>query len=487
MRFHSLPEGLREEKFAALGDLPLSGDKWIDCPKSWRAPFLPFSVGAWSTYPSLEELFVYSGSGVMPGRTWIIAPDAESLRRRWKALVNASSEEREDLFQPHKAKGKLGDRHIMRVVKDGLPGFAARPKPVAEENGECVDPVRYGFRSFDRQWIIPDNRVINRPNPKLWEIRSDRQIYLTAFTEESPSGGPALTLTGLIPDLHHYKGSFGGRVFPLWSDGAAQVPNLPPTLLNFLSTKYGKPVTAEDFIAYIAAIAAHPAFTARFQEDLSTPGLRIPLTGDAKLFGKAASLGRTIIWLHSFGERMADPSQARPNQPPRLPAERRPQVSVRGAIPEDADSMPDSINYDAAKKRLLVGQGYIDNVEPGVWLYEVSGKHVLTQWFSYRAANRDRPIIGDRREPSKLGKIQPDHWLAEYTTELINVLNVLTWLVELEPAQADLLEKVCGGPCISVEELRAAGALEIPAKAHIKKKDEHSLHLDLQNNEHDPD
>ena len=84
--------------------------------------------------------------------------------------------------------------------------------------------------------------------------------------------------------------------------------------------------------------------------------------------------------------------------------------------------MPDTINYDATKKRLLIGQGYIDNVEPAVWSYEVSGQQVLRPWFSYRKANRDRPIIGDRRPPSPPGNVQPDHWLGEYTTELLNVL-----------------------------------------------------------------
>ena len=64
--------------------------------------------------------------------------------------------------------------------------------------------------------------------------------------------------------------------------------------------------------------------------------------------------------------------------------------------------MPDSINYDVNKKRLLIGAGYVENVEPGVWSYEVSGKQVLLQWFSYRKANRERPIIGDRRPPSPL-------------------------------------------------------------------------------------
>lgn len=69
----------------------------------------------------------------------------------------------------------------------------------------------------------------------------------------------------------------------------------------------------------------------------------------------------------------------------------------------------------------------------------------MTQWFSYRKKNRERPIIGDRRPPSKLGDIQPDHWLSEYTTELLNVLHVLGSLVDLEPAQAALLEAICEG------------------------------------------
>jgi hypothetical protein len=43
-----------------------------------------------------------------------------------------------------------------------------------------------------------------------------------------------------------------------------------------------------------------------------------------------------------------------------------------------------------------------------------------------------------------------DHWLAEYTTELLNVLHVLALLVELEPGQATLLEEICGGPTLDI-------------------------------------
>jgi hypothetical protein len=464
VRFRALPAGHRKDKFNALGKLKLGSPGWVACPTEWRAPFLPAATGAWSNFPALADLFVYNGSGVMPGRTWVIAPDAESLRQRWEALINAPTDQIEILFHPHLRGGQPGDKHSKRVVAKGLPGYTARPTPVADERGPCVPPVPYGFRSFDRQWIIPDNRLINQPNPELWEVHSERQVYLTAPADRSPTAGPALTFTVLIPDLHHYNGR-GGRVFPLWRDRKASEPNTAPNLLKFLGRKYKRPVSAEDVVAYVAAVAAHSAFTSRFRSDLVQPGLRIPLTADGKLFAQAAELGRTVIWLHTFGERFADARQGRPEQPPRMPKDKAPRIPAAGAVPQDPGRMPDTMDYDPTTHRLLVGDGYVERVAPEVWNYEVSGKPVLRHWFSYRKANRERPIIGDRRPPSKLGDLQPDYWLADYTTELINVLHVIGLLVALEPSQATLLERICSGRTLSAGELRAAGALTMRGEA----------------------
>jgi hypothetical protein len=313
--------------------------------------------------------------------------------------------------------------------------------------------VQYGARSFDRQWIIPDLRVITQPNALLWQSASSRQVYMTALHDRHPGVGPAATFTCLPPDKHHYKGSFGGRVYPLWLDAEATRPNVPNSVLDEVGRAIDRRVVHEDFIAYAAALLSHPGYSLRFDSDLKTPGLRIPLTADPALFAEAVALGRRVIWLHTFGERFADAAEGREPGPPRLPPERRPRVPNEGAIPTDAHGMPDLISYDAAKQRLLVGRGYIEPVPPAVWHYEVSGKQVLVQWFSYRKKNRERPMIGDRRPPSPLGDIQPDTWLAEYTTELLNVLNVLALLVELEPAQADLLRRICEGPTIPASAL----------------------------------
>jgi Type ISP C-terminal specificity domain len=229
-----------------------------------------------------------------------------------------------------------------------------------------------------------------------------------------------------------------------------------------LRLAYDRRIAEFFFCGYVVAVAAHPAYTARFQKDLSTPGLRIPVTRNAGLFARAVQIGREVIWLHTFGERMIDPARGRPAQPPRATQEERPYMPEAGGIP--VGTMPDTLKYDATNRRLHVGVGHIDNVNPAVWAYGIDGKQVLTQWFSYRKADRERPLIGERRKPSSLGNIQPSSWLAEYTTELLNVLHVLTLLVSLEPSQHELLEKICTSPLVSAAELEAAGAFEVPAK-----------------------
>ena len=52
--------------------------------------------------------------------------------------------------------------------------------------------------------------------------------------------------------------------------------------------------------------------------------------------------------------------------------------------------------------------------------------------------------------------------MAEYTTDLLDLLNVLGRLIALESAQADLLERICAAHLITEEQLEHAGALLKP-------------------------
>ena len=97
-------------------------------------------------------------------------------------------------------------------------------------------------------------------------------------------------------------------------------------------------------------------------------------------------------------------------------------------------------------------------------------------WIQVKLPETDRRVWL-MTTPSVLGDIQPDHWLPEYTSELLNVLNVLGMLIDLEPTQAELLKQACSSSLISEDELKAAGAFESPAKPKVKAKGTEALHL----------
>lgn len=452
VHYHQVQTGSRDDKFDELSGLALTPDDWQRCRDGWRDSFLPAGAEQWLSHPALEDLVPWSGSGFMPGRTWVTGPDPDTLQRRWETLITAATRERKaELLKEHT------DRQIGTILQDNLYGWEPRPISLADEASPAPDPVPVAYRSFDRQWLLPDKRLINRPNPSLWYVRSDQQLFLTALNRTAPTSGPAVTFAALIPDLDHYKGSFGGRVFPLWRDPGGREPNIAPGLVSFLADQYGTTVSPQDLFAYLAAVLATPAYPRRFADDLAQPGLRVPLTADPDRFAEAVRLGRRVIWLHTYGQRCTDPDDQRPVGPPMAPADRRPRVDA--AIPSAPDKMPTVIDHDPDTEQLLVGDGRIGPVPAAVWEYEISGTRVLRKWFGYRRADPEG------RRSSDLDTIVPTSWPPAYTTQLLELLNILILLVDLQPAQQQTLDRVMSGTLITVEELTAAAVLPIPNAA----------------------
>ena len=186
----------------------------------------------------------------------------------------------------------------------------------------------------------------------------------------------------------------------------------------------------------------------------------MPLTADPVLWAEAVHLGRTVLWLHTYGERFTDPADGRPEGPPRLlPRDRQPQVTA--TIPDTEEGMPGEISYDPTTQTLHVGTGQIRPVPWRVWGYEVSGMKVVRKWFDYRKQN---PRV---RWSSPLDEYHTERWPPSFTSELLDLLNVLAWCSDLEVRQADLLDRLCGGQLITVTELEYARVLPVPA--HTRK------------------
>ncbi|MCY4104079.1 MAG: N-6 DNA methylase [bacterium] len=450
--FREVAPGTRNAKFAELETIAIGGNGalgWARCPRRLRAPFKPAGEDVWRFCPSIHDLLPWSTPGVLANRGWPTAQDSQTLNRRWSELVSEADEERRKaLFK------ETRDRTIHRKFNANLPGCPYDAStPISGERNPCPTPVRFAWRSLDRQWIIADRRVLDVPRPPLWEARSDRQIHLTCIQDDHPENGPAVTFTHLLPGLHHYHGR-GGRAFPLWRDNGATTANVAPKLLDHLGGLLGTEIAPEDLLAYIAGVCAHPAYTAWLNEvSPYTPGLRVPLTADNDYWSMAVGIGRRVVWAHTFGERYVDTDDGRPAGRVRLDNGPR----LRHETGEGTRNR--TLSYDAERRELRIGDGAFENVAPDVYGYEVSGTNVIRSWFNYRRA------ATGTRDPDSLESIAPDGWRPEWDIELLDILNALTALVALEPEQSELLAAIIDGPQITVEDLTATEVLPVPAEA----------------------
>ena len=431
-------DGTRNEKLKALDAIhDFAGLQWEDCPDVWQAPFRPAGAGQYFDWPLLTALFPWQHSGVECKRTWPIAPDKDVLRQRWRALLKGH--DRAAMFR------ETGDRTVTGKYKVALtPGASSKPIADLPANAPSPPVVRCAFRSFDRQYLVADARLMSRPRPDLWRAHGDRQTYVTSLFNHPLGFGPALTTCCEIPDRHHLRGSYGGKdVIPLYRDVQGKEANILPGLADLLARAYGQNVTPEDLLAYVYGVLGQPAFTERYADELGTRELRVPLTKHAALFAQVRGVGAKLLWLHTYGQRFV-PKVRHAGQLPKGKAR------CTRPVPGDAADYPEKYEYNGATKTLHVGDGEFAPVTPGVYDFEVSGLKVVQSWLAYRMKNPKG------KKSSPLDEINPKKWPSDFTTELLELLWVLEATIAQYPQQAKLLEAVVKGSLFKAHELPSA-------------------------------
>ena len=428
--------GTREEKLAQLKAVnTFAALEWLDCYSGWMQPFLPAGVGDYFSWPLLTDLFPWQHSGAQFKRTWPIGETQELLQRRWERFASLPRAQRAAAFRESRDR-KVDGQYPPLTGGTRLPSLASLPA-----NTPCPEIRNYGFRSFDRQWALADARLGDFLRPVLWTTHSDRQVYLTSLLTGVLGVGPSATVTANIPDLHHFRGSFGGKgAIPLWRDAQATRPNIATGLLESLGQRLGGAVSAEDLLAYAYALLATPAYVEHFSEELTVPGPRLPITSDAALFRDVAAAGRRLVHLHTFGERFVPAGQAPGNIP-------RGRARTIQEIPADHDSYPHSYFYEEESRVLRVGDGELGPVEPSVFEFSVSGYKVIPSWLSYRMR------AGAGRTSSPLDSLRPETWTAAMTEELLRLIWILEATVAAQPELAALLDRVLAGQLLTSTEL----------------------------------
>jgi predicted helicase len=329
------------------------------------------------------------------------------------------------------------------------------------------EPARYAYRSFDRQWIMPDNRLGDYLRPVFWQSHSKHQIYLTSLFSIPLDIGPAAVACSDIPDMDCFRGSFGAKnVLPLYRDKNCAQPNILPGLLDMLSKSYGRLVAPEDLAGYVYGILAQSEYTRRFTDELANKEVRVPLTKDKKLFSKVADFGKELIWLHTYGERLHDAAHPAGQIP-------KGKAQCTKAVSDLESKYPNEFHYEENNKKLHVGDGVFAPVPLEVWEFEVSGLKVVQSWLGYRMRERSG------KKSSPLDDIRPRVWTREFTRELLELLWVLEHTAAGYPKQKQLLEAVLDSDLFLASELPAVPdeARESPkvARGHA---DQQKLNMD---------
>ncbi|UQI44364.1 DNA methyltransferase [Streptomyces sp. HU2014] len=380
--------------------------------------------------PLLADLMPWSVAPLRAGRAWVLAPDAASLRARWAALAAAPDEAaRTALFRPTRARDP-------RSAVAQLPGQATPTGRLARGPGPCPEPVRVAHGPYDRQWLLPDHRLLDAARPELWRVTGTADATGTGdgtgqihLLEPAPgTDGPAFS--ALLPDGHS-PGGRPGRIRPLHRRPGGTEPNLAPGLLSHLSARLGRAVSAEDFLAWTAT-AATP----------TRAGLTVPLTASPERWGAGVARGRRALWLHTYGARCAPT----PGERPRMPGGRRPYV--RAALP--TAGLPGRLSYEPAEETLCLGDGRIAPVPEAAWEARAGGVRVLEDWFTARTTGP--------AEPGTLEALRPSAWQREWTSELLELITVLSLLAELRAEAPEPPE----GPRVGAAELARAGVLPPP-------------------------
>ena len=418
-------DGDQKQKLETLNKLRHFNDlEWRECLSGWTEPFLPTSDKPYWDWPLVTDLFPWQVNGMQFKRTWPIAETQKVLTKRWVEFLKAPIKEKPNLFRETEARkidGKYYPINDNRERQDALSEL--------EKNTSPLSPVRYAYRSFDRQWIIPDSRLCDRPRPTLHNVHSDNQVYITSLLTNVIGEGPAAVATALIPDLDHFRGSFGAKhVIPLWRDRECTDANITAGVLSVINQQMKSSITAEDLFGYCYAVLSAPQYSEKFWDELVIPGPRLPITKNKELFTKAADMGKHLLWLHTFGERFVPLRK----QHGKLP---KGKAKCKKGTSSNPSEYPEIFSYDPVKQQLTIGNsGVFTNIRESVWNFSVSGLKVVKSWLSSRMKT------GSGKKSSTLDKIRPYSW--EFDNELLELLWVLDETVDLLPSMSKILQNI---------------------------------------------
>lgn len=343
--------GSRADKEQQL-KTPLRDLAWTTTATGLGEPFLPVTGRSWRRWPALADLMPTRQSGVQTKRDrLVVAPTRERLEQQLSEFAGIADErERREAFHETRDRAAALGRMDSALI---------RP---------------YGYRPLSRHYLYDDRRFVDFPRPTLHSLLHPGQRFFVTLPKGHGSG-PAIFQHTELPDLHAFRGSVGGHVFPLWLDAGHSQPNLAQGLLRRLAGYLGDDLSAESVFDYVYGLLSAPSYTSLFREELAQGFPRVPFPLVRPAFDAVAGAGHRLRRAHDLDEQQGLP---------RLEGSAGPIIAGR---------WDDGVLY-------VTEAAFISGVPESAWLYEVSGYRVLDRWLRQRAGidlARDLDVVDELR------------------------------------------------------------------------------------------
>ena len=254
-----------------------------------------------------------------------------------------------------------------------------------------------------RVWVA-EFREVGGGRLSLTEFRLQDAVDLEAeplevkWTPADPSrpAGSAGLSGGEAPS----PGSSSNVYATSWTE---RRPNLDPEIWASLTARMGRPVSPEEFLAYVYAVLYTPAYREKYAEFLRVDFPRVPLPESESTFSAFAGEGARLIELHTLEASDLVPPSAR--------------FYGEGA------ALVEKPRYAADEQRIYINKThYFEPVSPEAWSCRIGGYQVLEKWLKDRKG----------RELTEAEQYMKIITAIEKTLEVQTRLNELWSLLEAE-------------------------------------------------------
>ena len=417
VNYYRIPGTSRQEKLAYLRDVKFTEVPWKQVASAKSESFIPeHEDSTWQSFPRLVDLLPWQHPGLLFARKWPISPSKDALVQRWQDFTS-------EIDLDEKARK-------FQTPKSGLSIFSQSkflPALVDEPSNSVPVLMRYGYRTFDRQWAIKDTRLAASLRPALLSSHSESQRYLVTKTAQALGAGPGAIVSAEIPDNDFFNGRGGKDVFPLFREPGAA--NVNVEFVKKLKSD-GFVFEETDLFYYCYGVLAGTDYTERFSSQLATPGPKVPVSRDCELFREMVGFGLRLAKLHTFSE-----------------TDLASQAVARWASEPDFRPLANEIKYEKESLSLHVGSGLLEGVTPSVFDFEVSGMKVINKWLGYRVKSADKKVS------SPLENLIGDEWISEWSDQLLEVVAAIEETLRLRNLGSSILDRILGAELFSKDEI----------------------------------